>query len=385
MTKCSQVSFRKGLLLKDSFSCTQTFEIISFYKRKLNVKCEQDLLFHSKSLALALREEERGPGNEFGDVPELKILFDVTDLWFVQSILSNPRAKCSRQITSHLFNFIWNNKPDRIKRELMYSDYAEGGLRVPNIDIKLKSLKLAWIARLISNQPGLEPWRVIPDHYFSKYGGLIFLLRCNYDEKCLDQSSMPSFYKQILLFFKDLRVLLNQDTGQDMILFNNKEILIDGKTVCYNKWLVRNVIAVHDLLDQSTGKFLSYHEFKQYYNLNCNFLTFFQVISAIPKHLLEKAKSSKHLDKGNLDRNNVIFHLSPSMSLNLLKMQSRDHYWLLNRGDTKATGLIKWEKELQLVDFKWEKYFNSIKTLCNETKLRDFYYKLLHRIVTTKR
>ena len=267
----------------------------------------------------------------------------------------------------------------------MYSDYAEGGLRVPNIDIKFKSLKLAWIARLFSNQPGLESWRVIPDHYFSKFGGPIFLLRCNYDEKCLDQSGMPSFYKQILLFFKDLRVLFNQDTGQNMILFNNKEILIYGKTVCYNKWLERNVIAVHDLLGQSTGKFLSYHEFKQYYNLNCNFLTFFQVISAIPKHLLEKAKSSKHLDKGNFDRNNVIFHLSPSMSLNLLKMQSRDYYWLLNRGDTKATGLIKWEKELQLVDFKWENYFNSIKTLCNETKLRDFYYKLLHRIVTTKR
>ena len=99
----------------------------------------------------------------------------------------------------------------------------------------------------------------------------------------------------------------------------------------------------------------------------------------------QAAKSSKHLDKGNFDRNNVIFHLSPSMSLNLLKMQSRDYYWLLNRGDTKATGLIKWEKELQLVDFKWENYFNSIKTFCNETKLRDFYYKLLHRIVATKR
>ena len=128
-----------------------------------------------------------------------------------------------------MFNFIWNNKPDRIKREVVYSDYAEGGLRVRNIDIKFKSLNLAWIARLISNHPGLESWRVIPDHYFSKYGGLNFLLRCNYDEKCLDQSGMPSFYKQILL--KDLRVLFNEDAGQDMILFNNKEILIDGKTV----------------------------------------------------------------------------------------------------------------------------------------------------------
>ena len=214
--------------------------------------------------------------------------------------------------------------------------------------------------------------------------GLNFLLRCNYDEKCLDQSGMPSFYKQILLFFRDLRVFFNQDTGQDMILFNNKDILIDGKTVCYNKWLERNVIAVHGLPDQSTGKFLSYHEFKQNYNLNCNFLTFFQVILAIPSIFLKKAKSSKHLDKGNCDRNNVIFHLSPSISSNLLKVQSRD-YRLLNRGDTKATGLIKCGKELHLVDFKWDNYFNSIKTLCNGTKLRDFYYKLLHRIVTTKR
>ena len=51
----------------------------------------------------------------------------IPQLVFSASILSNPRAKCSRQITSHLFNFIWNNKPDRIKREVMYSDYAEGG------------------------------------------------------------------------------------------------------------------------------------------------------------------------------------------------------------------------------------------------------------------
>ena len=174
------------------------------------------------------------------------------------SILSNPRAKCSHQITSHLFNYIWNNKPDKIKREVMYSDYPEGGLRVPNIDIKFKSLKLAWIARLICIRSGPESWRVIPDHYFSKYGGLNFLLRCNYDEKCLDQSGMPSFYKQITLFFKDLKILFEQDAGQDMILCNNKEILIDGRTVCYN-----------------SGKFLSYHQFKLKYNLNCNFLTFF--------------------------------------------------------------------------------------------------------------
>lgn len=132
---------------------------------------------------------------------------------------------------------------------------------------------------------------------------------------------------------------------------------------------------------------LSYHEFKLNYNLICDCLTFFQVISATPRHLLKKAKF-KHSDKGIFDRTNVVFHLSPLTSLNLVKAKSRDYYWLLNRVDTKTTGLIKWEKELQLVDFKGDwNYFNSIKicTLCSETKLRDFYYKLFNIIVTTKR
>ena len=52
---------------------------------------------------------------------------------------------------------------------------------------------------------------------------------------------MPSFYKQILLFFRDIRVL-NQDVEQDMILFNNKEILIDGKTVCIGNHMISSAI-----------------------------------------------------------------------------------------------------------------------------------------------
>ena len=159
----------------------------------------------------------------------------------------------------------------------MYSDYAEGGLRVPNMDIKFKSLKLAWIARLISNQPGLESWRVIPDHYFSKYSGLNFLLCCNYDEKCLDQSGMPSFYKQILLFFKDLRVLFNQDTGQDMILFNNKEIL--------------TMVRQFAITNGSKGTSLQFMTFstKVLGNFSlCNFLTFFKSYRPSQSFFLKK-------------------------------------------------------------------------------------------------
>ena len=52
-------------------------------------------------------------------------------------------------------------------------------------------------------------------------------------------------------------------------------------------------------------------------------------------------------------------------------------------GVTTRTGAVVQSSIAEVMDL--ENYFNSIKTLCNETKLRDFYYKLLHRIVTTKR
>ena len=68
----------------------------------------------------------------------------------------------------------------------------------------------------------IEPWKAIPSHFF-KIGGLNFL-RCNYDYKFLEKSGIPAFYRQILANFLELRNLYQHDNGQDLILFNNKDI-----------------------------------------------------------------------------------------------------------------------------------------------------------------
>ena len=38
----------------------------------------------------------------------------------------------------------------------MISDHDEGGLRAPSIDIMAKSIKLAWIPRLLSEEENFE-------------------------------------------------------------------------------------------------------------------------------------------------------------------------------------------------------------------------------------
>ena len=64
---------------------------------------------------------------------------------------------------SAIFKFIWRKKKDKIKRRVMISDSEKGGLRVPSIDTMAKSLKLAWIPRLLSEEENFEDsWKAIP-------------------------------------------------------------------------------------------------------------------------------------------------------------------------------------------------------------------------------
>jgi len=131
----------------------------------------------------------------------------------------------SVKIQSSIFKFIWKEKQDKIKRELLYQDYERGGLRVTHDETLCKALRLAWIRRFLrSDSRGMESWKVIPCSFFKKYGGLSL----NFDEKFLKLIEMPSFYKQILSFSLELKSSYDTNGDQELILFNNKEIQIGG-------------------------------------------------------------------------------------------------------------------------------------------------------------
>ena len=151
----------------------------------------------------------------------------------------------------------------------MYQNYDKGGIRVPNADVMAKSLRLAWISRLLSNdEEWSQVWKAISNHFFDLYGGLNFLLRCNYDSRFLKQTGMPQFYQVMLQCFHELKSSYETDLGQDLVLFNNKEILIDRKTFFHKSWFQKGIFRVHDLLTNN-GAFLSYSEFTTKYNLKC--------------------------------------------------------------------------------------------------------------------
>ena len=141
-----------------------------------------------------------------------------------------------------------------------------------------------------------------------------------------------------------------------------------------------------DLLNDD-GNFLTFQEFTDKYPCKTNFLQYYQIINAIPKDLLLKAKSLDSFDKSPFLSNDTVFNLNDTLQIHLEKAKSRVFYKLLNdkiKTDYQ-TGPQKWSKYLSVDGDSWTKTFKSLRKVCKETKLKELQFKLIHRIVVTKK
>ena len=48
-----------------------------------------------------------------------------------------------------MFKFLWSNKPDKTKRDIIVLDYTLGGIRMTILNYFINALKGCWIKRLI--------------------------------------------------------------------------------------------------------------------------------------------------------------------------------------------------------------------------------------------
>ena len=81
-----------------------------------------------------------------------------------------------------------------------------------------------------------------------------------------------------------------------------------------------------------------------------------------------------------------MFPLSSETSINLLKMKNKDYYrFLISTEKTELKAKTKWARDLRVDQIPLESFFSEIKFICKDNKLRKFYFKLLHRIIVTKK
>ena len=345
----------------NTYKCTEEHfhAKIKKMKTKLNLWLSRDLTIYGKSL--------------------LAKALGISQLVYAASMLTVSES-IIKTVQENLFAFLWKNRKDKIKRVVMYQPVEKGGINFVNFHTVIKSLRLAWIGRLLDTSD--DKWKAIPNYYFREHGSLLFLLKCNYNVKLL-KTGLPLFYRELLQYFQDLKKTTNILPNGELILWNNKSITIDNATLFWKSWFDSGVVSVKDVLN-TNGKFLSYEEFSNKFNIATNYLHYFQLISAIPSELKRRATQT-FIPAADLSSTSASVPLNKTF-FDLAEARCKNYYQLFNNhGSIVPSGVKKWQDKFPEKFVDWSNKFQDIYRFTKDNKLRQFCFRFLHRITVTRR
>ena len=188
-----------------------------------------------------------------------------------------------REINNIFFNFLWDGKGDKIKRDIMISDYENGGLKM--IDIKLfnKVLKAAWIKKYLDIE-NHGKWKLLFDLELQNFASEE-IFRGNLSKEDLSKyiKISDTFTSEILHIWTDIKCEANISSVEQLKaqnLWQNSLIRVGSRPIHYRSWSFQGVRTVNHLI-KDENNFLSFSDFTDRYNIKTNFLTLQGVISAV--------------------------------------------------------------------------------------------------------
>ena len=85
-----------------------------------------------------------------------------------------------KQLNKLFYQFIWNSKKEKVKRNVLINPISDGGLNMIDLECKIQSLKLSWISKFFN---GVDShWKSIFTYWACKIGGIhtCFKYNCCY-------------------------------------------------------------------------------------------------------------------------------------------------------------------------------------------------------------
>ena len=260
--------------------------------------------------------------------------------------LPNPEVTFISQLNQVLFNFLWNSKIDKVKRNTIIMNYSDGGLKMIDIVSFIDSLKLSWIRRLFQST---SKWQNV----ISTFVDINILSNCGreYIQICQNKSK-NKFWKDVFkawgrLGYKQDTEILCENNLLKSPLWYNKKILINKKPIFYKEWYQRGVTLINDLIKSSHPySFYTHEEFTQTFGVTCHFLEYNGVVSAV----------KKYLSLSNFQGKKVQYPVLPSCLEIFFKnvKGTKDFYSVFLRSNIVSTGRKKWNEKLDLEENSWK-------------------------------
>ena len=191
--------------------------------------------------------------------------------------LPTPSQKIMLKINRMLYDFLWDGKPDKLKRIIAKQKIDNGGINMIDITLFEKALKITWIRRLIL---GRQKWKTLATTLYPELNeiqnyGNHFLIS-------LYKNMSNPFWSNVITCLHEFQSKICIGTMETLkatsFLFNDKFKI--NNSVIQNKVFIKNkLFFVHQLMDDNC--FLNFEEFNLKYNVEIDYLSYYSILRCI--------------------------------------------------------------------------------------------------------
>ena len=231
----------------------------------------------------------------------------------------------------------------------------------------VKSLRLAWLRRLYTDEDA--GWKRYLRFLIKPFGGHL-LFHCDYEPR--EYNITNKFYAELIQFWAEFRNAFSTEDDSTSIIWNNKNIRINGKPVFSRRFFDKNLISIRQLrLHLNNAESLDF--IRTDLELNCNFLVWAGLRSAIPVSLRGKENDVRLTNALGFYDNNTFFDATLA--------KSKGYYrFLIRLKATLPNSAKKLQSEFSIDATNLTMFYSLPKSVCLETYLRDFQFKVLNYI-----
>ena len=285
-----------------------------------------------------------------------------------------------KEVNNLFYNFLWGGRGDKIKRNIMISNYEQGGSKMIDVISFAKALKSNWIKKYL-DQNNLAKWKLFFDSHLHDFGGAtIFKGNLNQKDLLMVGISDPFLLELLQIWseiaFEDRMVSVTQLRSQS--IWFNSLIRIGNKPIYFKPWAASGIQNISDLMTNEST-FLSFSDFKDRYKIKPPFLSFLGVISAI-KLLWNKTKQERPTEDSHYNNFRLKF-LQASKSTRVVYQKLVE-----KRRKKPQRSQMKWSMDCmfeQNEPVDWVAIYKKPFERTKISKLLVFQFKLFHRRLAT--
>jgi len=304
--------------------------------------------------------------------------YALSKLNYVSSSLVLPKWVVA-EVNKICFEFIWNGK-DRIKRNICYQDYGDGGLRMIDLELFVKTQRIMWLKRLLYGEKTMG-WKQFFEYTFKIVGGR-FIFLCNYDTKLIKLKA-PPFYFEILRAWQDMEKSRNYLEGKiNPIFFNNQDYLCKGRMIFHEDLYLKNIYLVEQILDKDHIRAVTH-----FHNLGLGSVIIVKIWKICDAILKSGKYQGDTYDFYAVDVDEYSTPLKINGNTIFLKnIESRKVYELFieNLQQSYTLQIKDGHNDFAFSKEEIKNIFLRPRSATLLTKVREFQYKLLHGAIYTK-